>query len=151
MHPNSSTVREQDERYVRYHPAHMVVSNTTCAIVALSRAREGMYILGNATNLAARSKMWREVTEELRKRDCLGTAFPVACQRHPQTVEHISKPGQLPRIAPDGLSMTSTLIGPLVDVRQVVAFCSATHGSRVVTCAHTRSVLSPRTHIPYQP
>lgn len=71
-------------------------------IVALSRAREGMYIMGNATNLSARSKMWREIIEELEKRDCLGAAFPVACQRHPHTVEMISKPGQLPRIAPDG-------------------------------------------------
>ncbi|KAI0779559.1 hypothetical protein C8Q74DRAFT_1217042 [Fomes fomentarius] len=70
--------------------------------VALSRAREGMYILGNATNLSSRSKMWREVVEELRKRDCLGSAIPVACQRHPQKVEFVSKPGQLPRIAPDG-------------------------------------------------
>ncbi len=70
--------------------------------VALSRAREGMYILGNATNLSSRSKMWREVVEELRKRDCLGSALPVACQRHPQKVEFVSKPGQLPRIAPDG-------------------------------------------------
>ncbi|EJF65241.1 P-loop containing nucleoside triphosphate hydrolase protein [Dichomitus squalens LYAD-421 SS1] len=70
--------------------------------VALSRAREGMYIMGNATNLSARSKMWREVIEELGRRDCLGTAFPIACQRHPHTVESISKPGQLPRIAPDG-------------------------------------------------
>ncbi|RPD78076.1 hypothetical protein L226DRAFT_610074 [Lentinus tigrinus ALCF2SS1-7] len=70
--------------------------------VALSRAREGMYILGNATNLSARSKMWREIIDELRKRDCLGSALPVACHRHPDAVEHVSKPGQLPRIAPDG-------------------------------------------------
>ena len=46
--------------------------------------------------------MWREIIEELGKRDCLGSAFPVACQRHPHTIELISKPGQLPRIAPDG-------------------------------------------------
>ena len=71
-------------------------------LVALSRAREGMYILGNAQNLSARSKMWREVIEELRKRECLGDGFPVACQRHPQTVDFVKKPGQLPRIAPDG-------------------------------------------------
>ncbi|KAI0769450.1 P-loop containing nucleoside triphosphate hydrolase protein [Trametes elegans] len=70
--------------------------------VALSRAREGLYILGNAPNLAARSKMWCTVLDELRNRDCLGDAFPVACQRHPNTVQHISKPGKLPRIAPDG-------------------------------------------------
>ncbi|KAH9931167.1 P-loop containing nucleoside triphosphate hydrolase protein [Epithele typhae] len=58
------------------------------ANVALSRAREGMYILGNASNLSSRSDMWHTIIDELRQRDCLGEAFPV--------------PGQLPRIAPDG-------------------------------------------------
>ncbi|KAJ8489534.1 hypothetical protein ONZ51_g2873 [Trametes cubensis] len=70
--------------------------------VALSRAREGLYIMGNAQNLSAKSKMWRTVLDELTKRDCLGSAFPVVCQRHPDVVQHISKPGQLPRLAPDG-------------------------------------------------
>ncbi|OBZ70961.1 hypothetical protein A0H81_09027 [Grifola frondosa] len=70
--------------------------------VALSRAREGLYILGNATNLASRSSMWRTVLEELGKEECLGDAFPVICQRHPNNVEEVSRPGQLPMIAPDG-------------------------------------------------
>ncbi|KAI0332312.1 P-loop containing nucleoside triphosphate hydrolase protein [Cubamyces sp. BRFM 1775] len=70
--------------------------------VALSRAREGLYILGNAQNLSAKSKMWRTVLDELDKRDCLGNAFPVVCQRHPDAVQHVSKPGELPRLAPDG-------------------------------------------------
>ncbi|KAH9895168.1 P-loop containing nucleoside triphosphate hydrolase protein [Cubamyces lactineus] len=70
--------------------------------VALSRAREGLYIMGNAQNLSAKSKMWRTVLDELTKRDCLGNAFPIVCQRHPDAVQHVSKPGQLPRLAPDG-------------------------------------------------
>lgn len=72
--------------------------------VALSRARHGLYILGNAQNLASRSRMWASVLEELESVDAVGEGFPVACHRHPDTVEHISKPGQLARIAPDGMS-----------------------------------------------
>ncbi|OCH91424.1 P-loop containing nucleoside triphosphate hydrolase protein [Obba rivulosa] len=70
--------------------------------VALSRAREGLYIFGNAPDLSARSEMWRSIIEQLSHNDCVGDSLPVRCDRHPETVELISKPGQLSRIAPDG-------------------------------------------------
>ncbi|CAL1707171.1 unnamed protein product [Somion occarium] len=70
--------------------------------VALSRAREGLYIMGNAANLAARSKMWESVLTELEKEDCVGDALPIVCQQHGDVTQYVSKPGQLPRIAPDG-------------------------------------------------
>ncbi|KAJ7188061.1 hypothetical protein C8R46DRAFT_1053533 [Mycena filopes] len=70
--------------------------------VALSRAKEGLFILGNAAQLVSRSKMWREVIEQLESVECVGSAFPVSCHQHPNKVEMISKPGQLPLFAPDG-------------------------------------------------
>lgn len=71
--------------------------------VALSRAREGLYIFGNAENLSSRSGMWRSILEELDAQDGLGPGLPVACHRHPDRVEYVSRPGQLSRIAPDGM------------------------------------------------
>jgi hypothetical protein len=73
------------------------------ALVALSRAREGLFIFGNAANLSSRSRMWRHIIEELEKDEALGPALPIACHRHPETLEYICKPGQLPQIAPDGV------------------------------------------------
>ncbi|GJE94480.1 P-loop containing nucleoside triphosphate hydrolase protein [Phanerochaete sordida] len=70
--------------------------------VALSRAREGLYILGNARDLRLRSPMWRSILSILDEGDCVGDHLPIACQRHQDQLERISKPGQLPRIAPDG-------------------------------------------------
>ncbi|KAF8417740.1 AAA domain-containing protein [Boletus edulis BED1] len=70
--------------------------------VALSRAREGLYIFGNAESLSAKSRMWRTIIEELDAQDALSPASPVACHRYPDTVEYVSFPGQLCRIAPDG-------------------------------------------------
>ncbi|KAF9227364.1 hypothetical protein BS17DRAFT_747823 [Gyrodon lividus] len=70
--------------------------------VALSRAREGLFIFGNAENLSSRSKMWRSIIEELQTNDAIGPALPVACHRHPEKIQYISQPGQLTRIAPDG-------------------------------------------------
>lgn len=72
--------------------------------VALSRAREGLYILGNASNLSSRSEMWRSVISQLEEDNSVGDAFPVRCHRHQEAVEYISRPGHLPRIAPDGKS-----------------------------------------------
>ncbi|KAG2361405.1 hypothetical protein BDR07DRAFT_1472123 [Suillus spraguei] len=70
--------------------------------VALSRAREGLFVLGNATNLSSKSRMWRRIIEELEINEALGPALPIACHRHPETLEYIREPGQLPQIAPDG-------------------------------------------------
>ncbi|KAF8867865.1 P-loop containing nucleoside triphosphate hydrolase protein [Gymnopilus junonius] len=70
--------------------------------VALSRAREGLYIFGNADNLSSRSQMWHSIIEELQSIDCIGPALPVACHRHPDKVEYVAGPGLLPQIAPDG-------------------------------------------------
>lgn len=70
--------------------------------VALSRAKEGLFILGNAAQLASRSGMWRRVIEELEHKGSVGAAIPIACHRHPDTVEYISEPGSLPQFAPDG-------------------------------------------------
>jgi hypothetical protein len=71
-------------------------------LVGLSRAMEGLYILGNTTQLSNSSKMWRDVIQELSEDEAVGDAIPVRCHLHPSTIEYISKPGQLPRFAPDG-------------------------------------------------
>lgn len=72
------------------------------SIVAVSRAKEGLIILGNAPNLSSRSRMWRSIIEELEAKEAVGDALPVSCPNHPGTVQYISSPGKLPRIAPDG-------------------------------------------------
>lgn len=71
--------------------------------VALSRAREGLYILGNADDLVTSgSKMWTGVIDQLRRNEQIGPAFPLSCSRHPTTLLAASKPGQIAMHAPDG-------------------------------------------------
>ncbi|KAH8976901.1 hypothetical protein EDB92DRAFT_1938185 [Lactarius akahatsu] len=69
--------------------------------VALSRAKHGLYILGNASNLR-KSETWRTVLDEMEKEDQLDYGFPIVCPRHPQSRQLISKPGQLPTHSPKG-------------------------------------------------
>ncbi|KIO31498.1 hypothetical protein M407DRAFT_67824, partial [Tulasnella calospora MUT 4182] len=70
--------------------------------VALSRAKEGLYILGNSEDLCRQSKMWRGVVAELKRHDQIGPGIPISCYLHPETVNIVSEPGQLAQISPDG-------------------------------------------------
>jgi hypothetical protein len=57
-------------------------SNRIC--VALSRARIGMYVMGNAELLTSSNHLWRTVLGILRQNNCLGTALALQCQSHPE-------------------------------------------------------------------
>ena len=45
--------------------------------VALTRARNGLFIFGNAGLLSARSKLWKNALEDLRGRGGLGGGLPL--------------------------------------------------------------------------
>ena len=47
------------------------------ANVALTRARNGLFIFGNAGLLSARSKLWKDALEDLRGRGGLGGGLPL--------------------------------------------------------------------------
>ena len=50
----------------------------------LSRAKEGMYILGNCQSLEAYSKntVWRDILHLMRNEGCVGTELKVVWQAH---------------------------------------------------------------------
>ncbi|KAL1742486.1 hypothetical protein HDZ31DRAFT_43128, partial [Schizophyllum fasciatum] len=64
--------------------------------------KEGLYILGNAPQLALRSPMWADVIQQLEQDGCVGQGLPIVCHRHPHNVTQVSEPGQLRQLAPDG-------------------------------------------------
>ncbi|KAI6041108.1 hypothetical protein EDC04DRAFT_2566184 [Pisolithus marmoratus] len=101
---NSGSLEDENEVGWKYstRPNIGFLKSANRTNVALSRAREGLYIFGNADNLSSQSEMWRSVIEELQANDSLGTALPIACFRHPTKCHRVSQPGQLPQIAPDG-------------------------------------------------
>ncbi|KIJ51765.1 hypothetical protein M422DRAFT_203039 [Sphaerobolus stellatus SS14] len=69
--------------------------------VALSRAKHGLYILGNASNLR-KNPTWLKIIQELEEHQQIGIGFPIRCARHPEQVQMISQPGELNRYAPEG-------------------------------------------------
>ncbi|KAF8748917.1 P-loop containing nucleoside triphosphate hydrolase protein [Rhizoctonia solani] len=64
--------------------------------VGLSRAKHGMYIFGNAPELARASDMWATILQELHQSGSIGDGLPITCHRHPDYVEWVKQPGRLP-------------------------------------------------------
>jgi len=73
--------------------------------VLLSRAREGMYLIGNSKLMAAKSKdMWAPVIDILQTRNPpqIGFGMPIVCNKHPDYKNVIVQPEQFTQVSPDG-------------------------------------------------
>lgn len=56
------------------------IPNRVC--VALSRAKKGLYCIGNSAMLG-QVKLWSNIFTSLREKDQIGTALTLSCQNHP--------------------------------------------------------------------
>ncbi|OCF35130.1 hypothetical protein I316_03171 [Kwoniella heveanensis BCC8398] len=71
--------------------------------VALSRAKQGMVILGNAGLFASQSSMWRSVLDTLEAQEAVFDHIPLRCELHPgHDFGKVQRPGVIPMVAPDG-------------------------------------------------
>ncbi len=73
--------------------------------VLLSRAREGMYLIGNSELMESKSKdMWAPVINILRSRNPpqVGFGMPIQCNQHPDYKHAIVEPDQFTVVSPNG-------------------------------------------------
>ncbi|PKC62485.1 P-loop containing nucleoside triphosphate hydrolase protein [Rhizophagus irregularis] len=71
--------------------------------VLLSRARKGMYLIGNSELMEMKSKkMWAPVINILNERKQVGFGMPIACNKHPYYKNTIVDPDQFEKISPNG-------------------------------------------------
>ena len=61
-------------------------ANRIC--VALSRAKKGLYIIGNARKLAEQSTLWGGIINDLKKEQLIGKGLLLYCQNHPEKKIH---------------------------------------------------------------
>ncbi|RZC41405.1 NFX1-type zinc finger-containing protein 1, partial [Asbolus verrucosus] len=71
-----SLVRNNKEGKIGF----LSIENRVC--VALSRARNGLYIMGNMAQLCRENKLWREIKSNLEERNALGSDLLLRCQNH---------------------------------------------------------------------
>ncbi|CAK7236767.1 hypothetical protein SBRCBS47491_009749 [Sporothrix bragantina] len=72
--------------------------------VLLSRAKHGMYILGNSDTCSGIS-MWQSVISALEAEGNMGPNLPLQCPRHPERTFEASLPDHFIQFAPDGPSV----------------------------------------------
>lgn len=75
------------------------VSNRIC--VALSRAKKGLYCIGNFTLMSQESKVWTAITSDLQKRNLIGPSLKLFCRNHPTRPLEVSASEDF-KGAPDG-------------------------------------------------
>ena len=83
-----SLVRSNDEGRVGFLKTNNRIN------VAISRARNGLYVIGNASIMQNESIMWKTIVEELSSRDQIGPSIRICCPRHNTPVHLISRPEQ---------------------------------------------------------
>ncbi len=71
-----SLVRSNNKKSIGF----LKISNRVC--VALSRARNAFYMIGNAQLLEQESPLWREVIQLLRANENIGPELKLCCQNH---------------------------------------------------------------------
>ena len=73
-------------------------------VVALSRARHGMFILGNADLLAKRSALWRGVVDQLKGSGCVASTLPCLAGPKPgsQRTVQVSQPTEFGQVMAAG-------------------------------------------------
>jgi AAA domain len=90
-----SLVRSNDNQKVGF------LKTTNRINVLLSRAKHGMYILGNSETYS-KVPMWRDVVEMLRADGSFGDSLELSCPRHPDTPIQVSCPADFARMSPEG-------------------------------------------------
>lgn len=72
-----SLVRSNDDGKIGF----LSIDNRVC--VALSRAKMGLFVIGNFSLLSDKSKLWCGIADHARRQQFLGEALPLYCQNHP--------------------------------------------------------------------
>ena len=90
-----SLVRSNDERRCGF------LKTSNRINVLLSRARHGMYIIGNA-HTARSVPMWDQVITMLENEGNLGQTLALCCPRHKETAIEVSKPDDFSVLSPEG-------------------------------------------------
>ena len=90
-----SLVRSNDERKCGF------LKTSNRINVLLSRARHGMYIIGNS-DTSRPVPMWAEVLSMLERSNNIGPSLALCCPRHKDTPIEVSVPDDFARLAPEG-------------------------------------------------
>ena len=64
------------------HIGFLGILNRVC--VSLSRAKKGLYCVGNFTLFAEKSELWKEIVKDLESMESIGDVLKLQCTNHPE-------------------------------------------------------------------
>lgn len=79
-----SLVRNNGEGKIGY----LREENRVC--VALSRAREGLYVTGNMDDLIQKNQIWPKIKKTLEDQGAIGESISLRCQNHPEDIIEVN-------------------------------------------------------------
>ena len=83
-------------------PGFVKDENRIC--VALSRAKHGLYVIGNFNLFCSSSKLWHSIVQDLHTQDKIGQSLPLECQKH-QTITEVANAGDFDQVCDGGCSL----------------------------------------------
>lgn len=91
-----SLVRSNSENKVGF----LKTENRVC--VALSRARDGLYIIGNMSCLLASSELWQKIADKLTDQGSLGPFLTLRCEIHPDHITRVATANDFHKVSEGG-------------------------------------------------
>uniref|UniRef100_A0A2S2NW97 NFX1-type zinc finger-containing protein 1 n=2 Tax=Schizaphis graminum TaxID=13262 RepID=A0A2S2NW97_SCHGA len=102
--------------------------------VALSRARDGLYIMGNMENLYHSSNLWKEIKQKLVDQNSYGNELTLKCEVHRDSLTKVSKCEDFKPISEGGCTMLCN------DLMKCGHYCSSIchvydrEHTKIITC-----------------
>ncbi|XP_033724517.1 NFX1-type zinc finger-containing protein 1-like [Pecten maximus] len=78
-------------------------SNRIC--VALSRAKAGLYVIGDCSLLRTKNNLWRQILEKAESNGFIGTSLTLRCRNHPQNKTNVSRASDFQKVPSGGCSL----------------------------------------------
>ncbi|XP_064468064.1 NFX1-type zinc finger-containing protein 1-like [Ornithodoros turicata] len=97
-----SLVRSNPEKKVGF----MKIPNRVC--VALSRARKGLYCVGNFDIIGQSSEIWENIMKELQSLHATGPELRLRCPNHPETVTAVKTADDFAKVPGGGCGIPCT-------------------------------------------
>ena len=91
-----SLVRSNDENSVGF----LKIDNRIC--VALSRAKHGLFVIGNFDLLSENSPLWKSIVRDCRAKEQIGRGLKLFCQNHPKDAGFVATKAEDFKNAPEG-------------------------------------------------
>ena len=86
------------------------IENRVC--VALSRAKHGLYVIGNFSLLAEYSLLWRRIINDVINVGCFGDSLSLCCQNHPETKVEVSNESDFENVPEGGCRLMCGFVLP---------------------------------------